>query len=93
MKLKFPLEVIRDGKKVTITTIEISRFKAKFLKFVPKGLASGEYEYADLFPLIAAMSGLSVEEIGELDAVDFMAIAKEITPNLNPRKSRKTGKM
>jgi hypothetical protein len=80
--LKYPITVVRDGQKHALGELSFRRVKAKDLMDVPPDLFSGggQRSPVDFLPLLAAMSGLSEEEIGELDLADLTQIIEGVAP-------------
>jgi hypothetical protein len=68
--LKYPIEYkTAGGAPVTVTEVALRRMKAKDLKLV--NIAEIEGNPSVTFPLIAALSGLPLEAVDEIDMVDM----------------------
>ena len=80
VQLKYPIEV-KPG--VTVSSITLRRLKAKDLVHLPEDGNTTPYK---MLPLLAALSGLDIATIGELDAVDLTEVTKRAVnfPNESP---------
>lgn len=94
INLKFPIEVdASNGTKQKISGIRLGRLKAKHLELLPENLdtENSKVQPKDMIPLIAGLSGLTVENIGELDFVDLIEVANKLTEVMGEFESRETG--
>jgi len=86
--LKFPISRNTGGATSLIHEIKLQRFKFKHIKLLPSSLLAqqaskkkvgiGVAEAGQLGPLIAALSGLSEEEAGEIDFVDMLEVVNKL---------------
>lgn len=73
--LQFPIQTTTSGgAKATISSVEIRRLKGRDLKFLPKDGAGHDA----IIPLIASVTGLKAEDIGDMDLIDLNNVGKEI---------------
>ena len=72
MKLKHPFEL--DGE--TVEAVSLRRPKVKDLRAIDAAEEKGELEQGAV--MIAAVTGLSMEAVDELDTEDFLAITEKI---------------
>ena len=75
----------------------VGRLKAKHLKMIPEGFTESEGKNinpAEVLPIIAAVSGLDEDTVGELDMADLISISEALEDFLlkGTALSRKTGK-
>jgi len=81
--LQNPIEIETKEGKATITEVVVSKLKAKHLKVIPATMLEGKpTNPAKLFPLLSALTGLSVESIGELSFPDFEKVAGAVTDRM-----------
>lgn len=77
VKLSVPISVAVDGggNAAIISEITIGRIKAKHMELIPQAVFDGRtINPAKAFPLLAALTGMSVETLGEMDFVDLTEI-------------------
>ncbi len=95
IELKFPLTVkTQTGANASVQQVTLSRMKTKHLKLLPESFMASRGEAVnpgDLIPLIAAMSGLSEEAVGEIDVQDLMVVAEAIQGFFETAASPSTG--
>lgn len=84
VKLSVPITVeASGGGQAVISEVKIGRIRAKHLEFMPQSALEGKATNpAKMFPLIAAVTGLSKETLGELDFLDFTAVVEAVTAQL-----------
>lgn len=76
IKLKVPVAVPVDGGGTAILSeVTIGRIKGKHLALIPQAVLDGKsINPAKAYPLVAALTGLSVETLGEIDLADLTEI-------------------
>lgn len=93
--LKFPLTIkTQTGADATVRQVTLHRMKTKHLKLLPESFMATRGEAVnpgDLIPLIAAMSGLSEDAVGEIDVADLMVVAEAIQGFFEAAASPSTG--
>lgn len=72
--LAFPITV--GG--VTITEVEIGRPKTKHLRQMDQKRAGGASDMDQIVEMVRLLTGLTEEQIDELDAVDFTALSETV---------------
>jgi hypothetical protein len=82
--LEHPVSVKLDGGgEASVSEVKIGKIRAKHLKLVPTTLLDGKSTNpAKLFPLIAAVTGLSESTLEELELSDFIAVVTAVTSQL-----------
>ena len=101
-ELKYPIDVkTSSGNVQKINNLSIGRLKAKHLKLIPKGLLDGglqqdgekkvNFQPSEIVPLIAALTGITEDEAGELDWEDLFAITERMSDILGGVGSQKIG--
>ena len=91
--LKYSIPIIdAEGLTHKINEIALGRLKAKHLKLLPESFSSGDGKIApaDILPLIAGLTNLSIESVDEIDIEDLTVIAEGLESFLS--KSLETGK-
>jgi len=101
--LKHPIEITADNNtKQSISQVRLTRVKVKHLKDMPawmfqgeesedaKKAASGGFNPVDFLPLISSLSGLTVDQAGEIDLEDLMPIVEGVTSLVGEFQSQKT---
>jgi hypothetical protein len=84
IELKFPIERNLNGVTSLIHELKLQRFKFKHIKLLPIGIIGGNKkkisvsEAAQLGPLIAALSGLTEAEAGEIDFIDLLKVVEKL---------------
>ncbi len=85
-KLEYPIDLTQDGQNV-ITELTVNRLKAKHMREASAKRANG-YEFSDY--IIGKSTGLTLAEMGEMDAADYDALVDKITPFLSRGKDSVT---
>jgi hypothetical protein len=92
IELKHPIKVRGDdGAMHDKQFLTLQRLKAKHLKLIPKSLyvdkgskkKGPDIEPHEILPLLAGLTGITEEEIGELDVADLMHAAEQLTDFLS----------
>lgn len=87
IELKFPIMRAGAGGATSseITKIKLGRFKFKHIQLLPKELMDAVIKkkidttaVGKLIPLIGALSGLTDEEVGEIDFVDLTEVVGKL---------------
>jgi hypothetical protein len=84
IQLKCPVAVKLDGGgDAVLSEVTVGKVRAKHFKFVPASLLDGKTTNpAKLFPLLAAVTGLTVATLEELELADFIAVVTAVTAQL-----------
>lgn len=97
-KLNSPIEKTNNkNEKIIIESFQIDKLRAKHFAYIPKELYQNEVGGQislppnKLIPLIAVMTGQSKKIIDELDALDFMELAKIVGEQVGKQLSPITG--
>ena len=78
IQLKFPLSYKSNGgTKIEVPVITLRRMKAKDLKTIK--FADVASDPSAMFPLIAALSGLPIDVVEELDIADLKTVTDSLT--------------
>jgi hypothetical protein len=73
--LEYPIE--RDGKP-DITEVTVKRAKAADIEAMDNAKRDGAGDVTQSILMISLLTGCSVEDAGQLDAVDFAAVAEAV---------------
>ena len=78
IELKFPLSYKSNGgTKIDVQVLTLRRMKAKDLKTIK--FADVATDPSAMFPLIAALSGLPIDVIEELDVADLRSVTDSLS--------------
>lgn len=82
------------GGEVQVNQIEIGRVKVKHLENLPKGFMENEGSVSpkDMIKFIAALSGLPIDSVREIDIDDLGTVTTELESFLAGSLSQETGK-
>jgi len=92
--LEFPITVGEGESRRKITSVTMSRLKAKHLKHLPAGMTaegSKNVPPGEVLPLIGALCNLKDEELDEIDFSDLEVIIEVMGDFLGESTSQKTG--
>jgi len=80
IKLKYPLEFIKEDVKTIIDKIKVTRLKAKHLKALPDNLGEDNIQlsHEQVLNILSSMNDLDKSILEELDLTDFTEIVKEM---------------
>ncbi len=84
IELTYPIIIIEDGQETVIKTIKFERPKIKHIKLLPRSVFAQkkgkkiDIGVDELLPLIGALTGLTKEQIDEIDYVDLIKISGEL---------------
>lgn len=90
-KLKFPIKLGIDAPEITEVTLR--RIKGKDLQAIPDSMfdeSQGSRNPVRMLPLLASMTGLSEQAMGEMDFDDILVLIEAAAPFL--ARSPETGK-
>lgn len=73
--LEFPIE--RDGE-APISNLNVRRAKARDIEAMDNAKKEGAGEVTQSLLMISLLTGITVDEAGELDAEDFAAVAEAV---------------
>jgi len=97
VKLEHPIKITtKDGAEQEISSLRFGRLKVKHLEHFPKALFSGDdsankINPIEYIPLIASMSGITVDEAKEIDMVDLQPVVEKVVEKAGELNPRKTG--
>jgi hypothetical protein len=87
IELAFPFET--GGK--TVSAVTIRRPKGKDIRAMDALRESGKSEMEQSFLMATALTGMTDEEVGELDAEDFQAVAEGIASFFEKAEGQESG--
>ena len=100
IKLDYPIPAKIAGTEEDVSELVFGRLKAKHFKYFPKemlnpeeGAADKKYDPQEILPIVAGLTGLSEEAIGEIDLEeDFEKVMQGFTDFFEGHQSSVTGK-
>lgn len=80
--LKVPIEIEKDGIKLEIKELTFQRLKLKHMRLLPekvfKSKKNADLTIDEILPLITGLTGLTEEQVDDIDVMDIEAIAEMI---------------